>query len=57
MTSIVDLPVKKGTGVRGIFDGMVRNWKGVGRFVLGLPGLVEVLLLGVRHSPCVISMM
>lgn len=26
-----------------IFDGMVRNWKGVGRFVLGLPGEIEVL--------------
>ncbi len=26
-----------------IFDGMVRNWKGIGRFVLGLPEEVEVL--------------
>jgi proteasome accessory factor C len=26
-----------------IFDGMVRNWKGIGRFVLGLPGEVAVL--------------
>lgn len=26
-----------------IFDGMVRHWKGIGRFVLGLPGEVEVL--------------
>lgn len=26
-----------------IFDGMVRNWKGVGRFVLGLPGEIKVL--------------
>jgi proteasome accessory factor C len=26
-----------------IFDGMVRHWKGVGRFILGLPGEVEVL--------------
>jgi proteasome accessory factor C len=26
-----------------VFDGMVRHWKGVGRFILGLPGEVEVL--------------
>lgn len=26
-----------------LFDGMVRNWKGIGRFVLGLPGEVEVV--------------
>ena len=26
-----------------IFDGMVRHWKGIGRFCLGLPGEVEVL--------------
>lgn len=26
-----------------IFDGPVRHWKGVGRFVLGLPGEIEVL--------------
>ncbi len=26
-----------------IFDGIVRSWKGVGRFVLGLPGEVEAL--------------
>ncbi|MEM9990744.1 MAG: WYL domain-containing protein [Bacteroidota bacterium] len=25
------------------FDGMVRSWKGIGRFVLGLPGEMEVL--------------
>ncbi|MFT7604395.1 MAG: proteasome accessory factor C [Saprospiraceae bacterium] len=28
-----------------IFDGMVRHWKGIGRFCLGLPGEVEVLEL------------
>ena len=32
----------KGTN-RFIFDGRVRNWKGIGRFVLGLPGEVEVV--------------
>lgn len=26
-----------------LFDGMVRNWKGIGRFVLGLPGQVKVI--------------
>ena len=26
-----------------IFDGRVRNWKGIGRFVLGLPGEIEVV--------------
>lgn len=26
-----------------IFDGMVRNWKGIGRFVLGLPGEIEII--------------
>ena len=26
-----------------VFEGMVRNWKGIGRFVLGLPGEIEVL--------------
>ena len=25
------------------FDGMVRSWKGIGRFVLGLPGEMEVI--------------
>lgn len=25
------------------FDGMVRHWKGIGRFVLGLPGEIEVI--------------
>jgi hypothetical protein len=25
------------------FQGIVRHWKGVGRFVLGLPGEIEVL--------------
>jgi len=25
------------------FEGQVRNWKGIGRFVLGLPGEIEVL--------------
>ena len=34
--------IRKGNDY-AIFDGMVRNWKGVGRFVLGLPGLVEVV--------------
>ena len=28
---------------RAIFDGMVRDWRGIGRFVLGLPGQVEVV--------------
>lgn len=28
---------------RVLFDGMVRNWKGVGRFVLGLPSEVKVI--------------
>ena len=31
------------TNDRILFDGMVRNWKGIGRFVLGLPGEVKVL--------------
>jgi len=26
-----------------LFDGRVRNWKGIGRFVLGLPGEIKVL--------------
>lgn len=26
-----------------LFDGMVRDWRGIGRFVLGLPGEVEVV--------------
>lgn len=26
-----------------LFDGMVRDWRGVGRFILGLPGEIEVL--------------
>jgi len=26
-----------------LFDGMVRNWKGIGRFVLGLPGEIKVI--------------
>lgn len=26
-----------------IFDGFVRHWKGIGRFVLGLPGEIEVI--------------
>lgn len=25
------------------FDGMVRDWRGIGRFILGLPGEIEVL--------------
>ncbi len=25
------------------FEGMVRNWKGIGRFVLGIPGEIEVI--------------
>ncbi|MCB0585278.1 MAG: WYL domain-containing protein, partial [Phaeodactylibacter sp.] len=28
---------------QAIFDGMVRDWRGIGRFVLGLPGEVEVV--------------
>ncbi len=28
---------------RNIFDGMVRNWKGIGRFVLGLPGEIKII--------------
>lgn len=32
---------RKGKAV--LFEGPVRNWKGVGRFVLGLPGEVEVV--------------
>lgn len=27
---------------QALFDGMVRDWRGIGRFVLGLPGEVEV---------------
>ncbi|MEO1628537.1 MAG: WYL domain-containing protein [Bacteroidota bacterium] len=26
-----------------LFEGQVRNWKGIGRFVLGLPGEIEVI--------------
>lgn len=26
-----------------LFDGMVRDWRGIGRFILGLPGEIEVL--------------
>lgn len=26
-----------------LFDGMVRDWRGIGRFILGLPGEMEVL--------------
>jgi proteasome accessory factor C len=36
-------PFTRKVGDHAIFDGMVRNWKGVGRFVLGLPGMVEIL--------------
>jgi predicted DNA-binding transcriptional regulator YafY len=36
-------PFTRKVGEYAIFDGMVRNWKGVGRFVLGLPGMVEVI--------------
>lgn len=28
---------------QAIFDGMVRDWHGIGRFILGLPGQVEVV--------------
>ncbi len=28
---------------QAIFEGMVRDWRGIGRFILGLPGEVEVL--------------
>lgn len=31
------------TGQGTFFEGIVRNWKGIGRFVLGLPGEVEVI--------------
>lgn len=30
-------------GNKFIFEGIVRNWKGIGRFVLGLPGEIKVL--------------
>lgn len=33
----------RSSGGRNIFDGQVRNWKGIGRFVLGLPGEIEIL--------------
>ena len=36
-------PFTRKVGEEVIFDGMVRDWKGIGRFVLGLPGEVEVL--------------
>jgi proteasome accessory factor C len=28
---------------QAIFDGMVRDWRGIGRFILGLPGEIEVV--------------
>lgn len=28
---------------QALFDGMVRDWRGIGRFILGLPGEVEVV--------------
>lgn len=28
---------------QAVFEGIVRNWKGIGRFVLGLPGEVQVV--------------
>lgn len=36
-------PYIRKAGEHIIFDGQVRHWKGIGRFVLGLPGEVEVL--------------
>lgn len=26
-----------------VFDGLVRNWKGIGRFILGLPGEIKIV--------------
>lgn len=28
---------------QAVFDGMVRDWRGIGRFILGLPGEIEVV--------------
>lgn len=36
-------PYIRTTSTATYFDGIVRNWKGIGRFVLGLPGEIEVL--------------
>jgi len=30
-------------GNKILFDGIVRNWKGIGRFVLGLPGEIKII--------------
>ena len=30
-------------GDKILFDGIVRNWKGIGRFVLGLPGEIKII--------------
>jgi len=36
-------PFVRSSGSQSYFDGMVRDWRGIGRFILGLPGEIEVV--------------
>jgi len=37
------IPFIRTRGKKILFDGIVRNWKGIGRFVLGLPGEIKII--------------
>ena len=37
------VPFIRTRGDKILFDGIVRNWKGIGRFVLGLPGEIKIV--------------
>jgi predicted DNA-binding transcriptional regulator YafY len=36
-------PFVRSSGNQAYFDNIVRDWRGIGRFILGLPGEIEVV--------------